>query len=859
MDASSLRRAFTGYFADRGHLVRPSASLIPDDPTLLFTVAGMVPFKPYFLGQETPPASRLVTVQKCVRAGGKHNDLDEIGRTSRHLTFFEMMGNFSFGDYFKEDAIPYAWEFVTEVLGLDVERLWVTVHLSDDEAERIWIDKVGLSPERVQRLDADNWWAAGDTGPCGPCSEIFYDKGPEFGADGGPAHGGEDRFIEIWNLVFMQHERDEAGDLHDLAAKGIDTGAGLERILTVLQNVDTVFEIDEMVPLVERAAELTGRTYGQDESTDLSLRILAEHARSTSMLVSDGVFPANEDRGYVLRRIIRRAVRHAYLLGVETLVMADLVDRVVEIMGGDYPDLVSNHQFIRGVIGSEEQSFRRTLAAGSAILDGELESLSAGQRLDGEVAFRLHDTYGFPLEVTQEILGERGVDLDLAGFEAAMQQQRDRARAAGLGGSGPANTERYKKLLDEFGETEFVRDADIATSRVLAVLEVEADETAREVFLQRTSFYAESGGQIGDTGVLRGPGGDVDVLDTTLALPGLTRHLVAAGPNLPEPGDEVDTVIDAERRNRIRKNHTATHILHWALREVLGEHVKQAGSHVAPDRLRFDFSHFEALTPEQILQIEELANSEILLNSGVDHSEMDMSEAQELGAIAFFGDKYGDRVRVLRAGSHSIELCGGTHVAALGDIGPIRVTSEGSIGSNLRRIEAVSGLGTVQRLHEFEEIVDNAADLLGVASDGVGDAIQKRLDEIKALKRDLKSVRKAAAGSQAKDMAQAAESGVVVARVDGIDRAEIKDLAVAIRDQGDVRAVVLGGSPEGGGVALVAAVTPDAGVEASALLADASKLVQGGGKPAPDLMMVGGRDVSSIDAALDAARQAAGI
>ncbi|MFV1989431.1 MAG: alanine--tRNA ligase, partial [Acidimicrobiales bacterium] len=515
MDASSLRRAFTGYFADRGHLVRPSASLIPDDPTLLFTVAGMVPFKPYFLGQETPPAARLVTVQKCVRAGGKHNDLDEIGRTSRHLTFFEMMGNFSFGDYFKDDAIPYAWEFVTEVLGLDPERLWVTVHLSDDEAEAIWIDKVGVPPERVQRLDSDNWWAAGDTGPCGPCSEIFYDKGPKFGADGGPAHGGEDRFIEIWNLVFMQHERDEAGVLHDLASKGIDTGAGLERILTILQGVDSVFEIDEMVPLIARAAELTGRTYGDDEASDLSLRILAEHARSTSMLVSDGVFPSNEDRGYVLRRIIRRAVRHAYLLGVETPVMAELVDRVVEVMGSDYPELVSNQQFIRGVIGREEQSFRRTLASGSAILDAELEKLPEAQVLNGEVVFRLHDTYGFPLEVTQEILSERGVELDLDGFETCMRQQRDRARAAGMRGSGPADTERYKEILDEFGETEFVRDADVATTRVLAVLGTEGDDDIHEIFLQRTSFYAESGGQVGDTGVLRGPGGEVEVLDTT--------------------------------------------------------------------------------------------------------------------------------------------------------------------------------------------------------------------------------------------------------------------------------------------------------------------------------------------------------
>ena len=602
MRAGELREAFSSFWAERGHEVRPSASLIPHEPSLLFTVAGMVPFMPYFLGSEVPPTRRMVTIQKCVRAGGKHNDLDDIGRTNRHFTFFEMMGNFSFGDYFKAEAIPWAWEFVTEVLGLERDKLWVTVHVSDDEAAEIWQTKVGVPAERIQRLDKDNWWAAGDIGPCGPCSEIFYDLGPDHGPDGGPAHGGEDRFVEIWNLVFMQFAADGTGEMTPLDAPGIDTGAGLERILALLQGVPAAWDIDLFAPLLTEAERICGKTYGADPETDVSMRIFADHARTTAMLISDGVFPSNEDRGYVLRRIIRRAVRHAWVLGVDEVVMPRLVDIVVDVMGDHYTDLIANRQFIADVVAREEERFRTTLATGQKILDEATAGLegadaaspesaspeSANTVLDGEVAFLLHDTHGFPVEVTEEILAERGLGLDRDGFEAAMERQRERARAGRSGGPTFAD-ERYREILAQFGPTQFVRDTPaVSETRVLAVFELarnddqDGEDDLVEVFLDRTPFYAESGGQIGDVGTISGPDGSIEVLDCAYALADLHRHIGRVHGEGVESGSLVSAEIDDERRAAIRRNHTGTHILHWALREVLGDHVKQAGSLVAP-------------------------------------------------------------------------------------------------------------------------------------------------------------------------------------------------------------------------------------------------------------------------------------
>ena len=515
LTAAGVRRAFVDFFAANGHQHELSGSLIPHDPTLLFTVAGMVPFKPYFVGEQPAPWPRAVTVQKCVRAGGKHNDLDEVGRTSRHLTFFEMMGNFSFGDYFKSEACAFAWEFVTAHLGLDPERLWITVHVSDDEAEAIWSDEVGVPAERIQRLDEDNYWRMADTGPCGPCSEIFWDKGPEFGDAGGPAHGDDERFIEIWNLVFMQFEQHDDGSMTELPAPSIDTGLGLERILSVLGGVDSVWETDEFSRLLARIGDLSGVPYGSADRTDVSQRILADHARSSTFLISDGVFPSNEDRGYVLRRIIRRAVRHAWLLGVEDPIMPELVDAVVEIMGPDYPELVGNHAFVRDVLDREERRFRETLRTGLVILDEALDGLNKGGRLDGEVAFKLHDTYGFPLELTQEITAERGLGVDLEGFQAAMADQQNRARAARKDAGEKASAGDLRRILDAHGATNFVgREVDEATATVLYV-------DGNVVVLDRTPFYAESGGQIGDTGTLTAEGATLRVLDTTLALDGL--------------------------------------------------------------------------------------------------------------------------------------------------------------------------------------------------------------------------------------------------------------------------------------------------------------------------------------------------
>ncbi len=859
MNADELRAAFTEFWVSKGHQARASASLIPHEKSLLFTVAGMVPFMPYFLGEETPPSSRITTIQKCVRAGGKHNDLDDIGRTNRHFTFFEMMGNFSFGDYFKAEAIPWAWEFFTEVLGLDPDKLWVTVHVSDDDAEEMWRTLVGLPAERIQRLDKDNWWAAGDTGPCGPSSEIFYDLGPEHGPDGGPAHGGESRFVEIWNLVFMQFTRDEAGELTPLPALGIDTGAGLERILTVLQEVETAWDIDIFQRLLGEASRITGVALGEDDERDVSLRIFADHARTVTFLISDGVFPSNEDRGYVLRRIIRRAVRHAYVLGVTDVVMTQLVDAVVEVMGDAYPDIVKNQSFIRDVVSNEEERFRRTLATGSQILDTALDELAADAALPGAVAFQLHDTYGFPIELTEEILGERGRTLDRAGFDVEMDEQRTRARAARSTARG-ASTEVYRGLLAEHGPTQFIRDRPDTQSAVLAVLAIE-DAAQVEIILDRTTFYAEGGGQVGDTGTITSPTGTARVIDTTSAIVGLTRHTVEMVEGEIEPGQQVTATVDWERRAAIRRNHTGTHILHWALREVLGDHVQQAGSLVDADRLRFDFSHFEAVTDDQLAAIEDLVNGEVLENGRVRHYETSMENAQAVGAIAFFGDKYGDTVRVLEAGGHSVELCGGTHVTALGDIGHLHIISESSIGSNLRRIEAITGTATVQRLRDAEQRLETLAQLLGTSADEVIDAVQRRSAETKALRSEIKSLQQQAASGQAADLVSLAVDGVIVARLDGLDREVVRDMALAARDHDGVEAVVLAGAPDGGGVVLVAAVEPDGRFLAADLITDSAKTVQGGfgSKGDPPFIMAGGRNVDGIDDALDQARVAAGI
>ncbi|MGC8626803.1 MAG: alanine--tRNA ligase [Acidimicrobiales bacterium] len=856
MDANGFRRAYLDFFVARGHTEVPSAGLVPHHPRApLFTNAGMNQFIPYFLGEEVPPYRRATTAQKCVRVRGKHDDIDQVGRSPKHLSFFEMLGNFSFGDYFKAEAITWAWEFITEVVGLEADRLWVTVHTDDDEAADIWADSVGVPRSRVQRTGADNFWEMGETGPCGPCSEIHFDRGSDWGEAGGPVGGSEGRYVELWNLVFQQYDRQKSGELVPLAKAGIDTGAGLERFLAVVEGVPTIWETDVLRPLVAAAESLTGRSYGRDEVTDAGLRVLADHARTMSFLISDGVFPSNEDRGYVLRRIIRRAVLRASSLGAKRLVCPTMVGAVVEVMGQAYPSLQKSSDFVASVAGKEEERFRANLRSGMSLLDAEL---AAGDELSGEVAFKLHDTHGFPIELTREIAEARGARVDLQGFSVAMQRQRDQSREAGKGQAvaEQANLGSYREILEQFGPSVFTGYTGTrAEGRVLAVLA--APEAGKlEVFLDRTPFYAEAGGQVGDTGTISTSSGRARVIGTTAALPGLHRHLVVMEEGFLEPGQEALASVDEERRAAIRRNHTATHLLHWALREVLGNHVKQQGSLVAPDHLRFDFTHYAAVSRAELDKVEDLVNAQVLSDMPVSTVEMPRAEAEAKGAIAFFGDKYGEVVRVVHAGDKSMELCGGTHVERLGMIGLMQVVSESSIGSNLRRVEAVTGTSTLERLRANEARLAEAANLLRTSPEDLVGAIERRLAEQRAIQEELRSVRQEALAGEAATLAlSAGRNGAVVARRDGLSPDRLRELALALRSRPGVRAVVLGGCPGDGKVSLVAAVEKGYVPAAPELVAKAARVVGGGGGGRnPELAMAGGRDASRLDEALEEAR-----
>jgi alanyl-tRNA synthetase len=865
--SDELRRAFLDHFVAQGHNEVASGSLIPHDPGLLFTVAGMVPFKPYFTGDEAAPFKRATTSQKCARAGGKHNDLDDVGRTARHLVFFEMLGNFSFGDYFKTDAIKFAWDFTVNTLGFDPEKLWVTVHESDAEAEGLWLEHTDMPIERIQRLgDKDNFWQMGPTGPCGPCSEIYIDRGPAYGPEGGPLNPeAEARYLEFWNLVFMQFDQAEDGTRTALPKPSIDTGAGLERILCLLQGVEAVWETDLMAPLIDKARSITGAKYivgDYDDADSFSLRVLAEHARSSAMLIADDVFPSNNDRGYVLRRIIRRAVRHAYRLGAKRNVMPELVAVAIDVMANAYPQVKERREHILNVITREEEQFRKTLARGSVMLDEKLSALGAGGALDGDTAFELHDTFGFQLELTREIVGERGVGVDEERFAVLMKEQQDRARNARKNATTPEElSKQYRDVMETHGTTTFIgydlNDCDDAV--VLGVVHTDPDDLSKvEIFLDRTPFYAESGGQIGDTGTIVTATGKADVVDTTYAIGGLTKHTAVVQSGSIEVGEKASAHINVEKRDATRRNHTATHLLHWALRRVLGDHVKQAGSLVGPDRLRFDFSHYDAVNAEQITKIEDLVNGVVLQAAATTNPEVTKAEAEAMGAIAFFGDKYGERVRILTAGP-SLEFCGGTHVRNVGQIGAVTISSESSIGSNMRRIEATTGTRTIDRLRADERILHDAAAALRAKPEDVADRVAKLLEEKKGLEKEVESFRRQLAGGRAQTLAEGAINGVVVARVDDVSRDDLKDLAVAVRDIAGVNAVILGSAPLSGGVALISAVRKDAGFHASDLIVDALKAIGGGGGKNPDLAMAGGKNPDGLDDALNLARSAAGI
>ncbi|MHB8682198.1 MAG: alanine--tRNA ligase [Acidimicrobiales bacterium] len=848
MRADQLRAAFTGFYAQRGHHVVPSASLLPHDPTVLFTIAGMVPFKPYFTGEEAAPWPRATSVQKCFRTV----DIDIIGTTERHCTFFEMLGNFSFGDYFKADAIPFAWELFTETLGIDAERLWVTVYEDDDEAEAIWVDGVGVPRQRVQRMGEDNFWKMGETGPCGPCSELYYDRGEEYGPGGGPAQGGEERFVELYNLVFMQFNRQPDGALEDLPRKNIDTGAGLERILPILQGVRSIFETDVFRPVLARAEELTDTAYGADPHSDVSLRILADHARAMTMAVGDGVVPTNEGRGYVLRRVIRRAVRRAFQLGVVKPVTPELVEEAVAVLSPAYPQLAEQADVIKATVEREEASFRRTLESGSAIFE---DALAAGKgRVSGDVAFRLHDTHGFPIELTMEMAAEAGAVVDVEGFETAMAEQRRRAQADARARRESAGEEAlWRELLESAGPSVFTGYEHYEEPATVVGVVPGAEPGTADIVLDRTPFYAESGGQVGDTGVITTETGKATVTDTQAVVAGLIVHRARVEGEI-FPGQDALAVIDAPRREATRRNHTGTHLLHAALRQVLGEHVRQQGSHVAPDRLRFDFTHHAGLRAEEVRDVAELANADVLGDSPVQVIETSMTEAQAMGALAFFGDKYGERVRVVRAGSHSTELCGGTHVPALGMIGPITVVSEGSIGSNTRRIEAVTGMGALALLEDRQRTLEEAAKLLRVEPDGVIDALGRLLDRQRQSDKDLQRLRAAGLEADAAALAEGAD-GVVVARRDGLGPDELRDLAQAVRRRGPA-VVVVAGSPDGTKASV--AVVTDGTVHAGETVKELAALVGGGGGGSAEVAVAGGKSADGIDAMLTEARRRLG-
>lgn len=847
MEAAQLRSSFLEFFAARGHRIVPSASLIPHDPSLLFTVAGMVPFKAYYTGEETPPSPRAVSVQKCFRTV----DIDIIGTTQRHLTFFEMLGNFSFGDYFKEGAITFAWDLITEVFGLDPERLWVTVHESDDDAEAIWREKIGVAPGRIQRLGADNFWEMGEVGPCGPSSEIFFDKGPAFGADGGPAFGGDDRFVEFWNLVFTQYEKGADGSLTELPSKNIDTGAGFERCLAILNGVESVFATDLFAPLLETAARLIDVPYGREEASDVAIRRIADHGRAMTFLVADGVIPSNEGRGYVLRRIIRRAVLAARRAGSEQRLAAALVDATIEKMGSAYPVLVKDRELIIEVLEREEAGFARTLRTGLNLLEEAEREVRAGGAsvFPGDVAFRLHDTHGFPIELTDEIVAESGLRVDRPAFDAAMAAQRERARASAKA-LHLADDAQYRDLLERHGATEFVgRDVNrySVETAVVAVLAGEGGQS--ELFLDTTPFYAESGGQVGDTGVVATETGRFFVEDTQNVAGGLYAHRGRLEGEV-LPGQVAIATIDPGRRESTRRNHTATHLLHAGLRQILGDHVRQQGSYVGPERLRFDFSHAKGLAPEETRAILELVNGDVVDDEHVETIQTSKAEAEKMGAVAFFGDKYGERVRVVRAGRHSLEFCGGTHVERLGQIGQIQIVGESSIGANTRRLEAVSGLEAQRRSYEMERTLSAVAATLKTSLEDVVPAIDRLFERLRGLEQEFGAMRQAQLSQFAAELDRQSEGDVVVARVDGYAGDALRTLAQDLQHRGR-RVVVLVGLNEDK-VAL--AVASDGSLDAAATVKELAAHVGGGGGGSSRLALAGGRDPGGIDAVIVAAR-----
>ncbi|MGO4885345.1 MAG: alanine--tRNA ligase [Bryobacteraceae bacterium] len=868
MTGHEIRQRFLDFFAARGHRVVRSSSLVPaNDPTLLFTNAGMNQFKDVFLGREKRDYSRATTAQKCVRAGGKHNDLENVGYTRRHLTFFEMLGNFSFGDYFKAEAIEYAWDLVTKDFGLSKDKLYVTVFREDDEAERLWQKVAGVPKERIFRLDEkDNFWQMGDTGPCGPCSEIYYDMGVEAAAPGReheqfPSDAG-DRFVEIWNLVFMQFDRATNGVLTPLPRPSIDTGMGLDRTAAVMQGKLSVFDTDLIHPIVMEAANILNVTPGADERVDTTLRIVADHARSTAFLINDGVLPANEGRGYVLRKIMRRAMRNVRMIGVEEPFLYKLTGTVAELMKPAYPELMESVQRVARIVKDEEHRYATTFLVAERMFNDEVKSL-AGHTIPGAVSFKLYDTYGLALDEQEDMARERGIQIDRPGFDREMERQRERARASWKGAEKGTIAPAYRELVEQ-GRTKFLGyDELAATSRVKGLLverelrdEIGAGVEA-ELVLDRTPFYAETGGQVGDRGSLYLLNGDkaADVLTAYPAVPGLTVHRILSTAPV-RVGDELRAEVATPLRLSTMRNHTATHLLHAALRQVLGTHVKQAGSVVEPPRLRFDFTHYAAMDKAEIEEVERLVNEQILRNTGVETKVLPLEQAVATGAMALFGEKYGDQVRVVTVPDFSKELCGGTHVRRTGDIGVFKIVSEGSISAGVRRIEAVTGEGAVRQYQEITDTLHRLGELLKASEPELIEHVEKMLAREKALeheKRDLRSKLAHAAAGELESQARTVNgSRVLAAQAEALDRSQMRELVDTLRNKWKSAVVVLA-SVEDGTVSIVTAVTKDltSKVHAGKLAGALAQTVGGKGGGRPDMAEGGGKDPAALPAALE--------
>ena len=860
MKSAEIREKFLKFFESKGHQIVASSSLVPhDDPTLLFTNAGMNQFKDVFLGFDKRPYNRATTSQKCVRAGGKHNDLENVGYTARHHTFFEMLGNFSFGDYFKLDAIKYAWELLTEVYKLPKDSLWVTVYAEDDEAYEIWNTVIGIPAERIVRIGdnkgaryaSDNFWMMGDTGPCGPCTEIFYDHGEHIpgGPPGSPDEDG-DRYIEIWNNVFMQFNRDEAGVMHPLPKPSVDTGMGLERLAAVLQHVHANYEIDLFQSLIKAAARETKCP----DADGPSLRVLADHIRACSFLIADGVIPGNEGRGYVLRRIIRRAIRHGYKLGARAAFFHRMVPDLVTEMGSAFPELASGEKRVTEVLKQEEDRFFATIEHGMAILEGELAAMGGKGVFNGETAFKLHDTFGFPLDLTADICRERGVTVDSAGFEAAMNRQKEQARAAGkfkmaaaLEYNGPATTFHGYETLEFKGKV-------LALYKDGSTVNELHEGDLGVVVLDETPFYAESGGQVGDRGVVRSAQGIFAVEDTQKIQATVFGHQGVLRTGSLKVGDAVNAKVDLLARKRIMRNHSATHLMHKALREVLGEHVQQKGSQVDPDKSRFDFVHNQPMTDEQIRQVEHIVNAEILANVDCQHRVMPIAEAQNIGAMMLFGEKYGDEVRVIDIGS-SRELCGGTHVQRTGDIGVFSILAEGGVAAGVRRVEAVTGDNALAYMQGMETALGGVAGTLKVLPGEVPARVSSILDQVRQLERELAALKSKLASAQGDDLVSGAVdvkgAKVLAVTLEGADINALRETMDKLRDKLKSAAIVLA-STAGGKVTLIAGVTADltSKVKAGELVNMVAQQVGGKGGGRPDMAQAGGTEPAKLPAAL---------